>query len=98
MSAFIENSFGWCEYYTVVQPEPHYPHGRRNLSPDAFKMLLGRRYNRAKKANGQRGPEKLDQIDPAYSTAAKLAKEHAVSEPTVKRAARAAIQEVFSHE
>jgi hypothetical protein len=28
MSAFIENSFGWCEYYTVVQPEPHYPHGR----------------------------------------------------------------------
>ena len=62
--------------------------GRRNLSPDAFKMILGRRYNRAKKGNGERGPQKLDQFDPAKSTAAKLAKEHAVSEPTVKRAAK----------
>jgi len=26
--------------------------GRRNLSPDAFKLLLGRRYNRVKKAEG----------------------------------------------
>lgn len=62
--------------------------GRRNLSPDAFKMLLGRRYNRAKKTFTEAGSLKsLDQIDPG-STAAKLAKEHAVSEPTVKRAAR----------
>lgn len=60
--------------------------GRRNLTPDAFKLALGRRYNRTKKANGQRGPEKLDQIDPAKSTAAKLAAEHSVSEATVKRA------------
>jgi len=62
--------------------------GRRNLTPDAFKLALGRRYNRTKKANGQRGPEKLDQIDPAFSTAAKLAKEHSVSEATVKRAGK----------
>jgi len=61
--------------------------GRRNLSPDAFKWILGRRYNRTKKADGQRGPKKLDQNEPA-STAAKLAKEHAVSEATVKRAAK----------
>ena len=63
--------------------------GRRNLSPDAFKLSLGRRYNRTKKANGQRGPEKLDQIDPAFlSTAAKLAAEHSVGEATVKRAGK----------
>ena len=61
----------------------------RNLSPDAFKMSLGRIYNRTKKANGQRGPEKLGQIGPAFlSTAAKLAAEHSVSEATVKRAWR----------
>lgn len=65
--------------------------GRRNLSPDAFKMLLGRRYNRAKKAanDGGKGTAKatVGQIDPRLSTAAKLATEHAVSEKTVRRAA-----------
>lgn len=60
----------------------------RSISPDAFKLALGRRYNRTKKANGQRGPEKLGQIDPAKSTAAKLAAEHSVSEATVKRAGK----------
>jgi N6-adenosine-specific RNA methylase IME4 len=62
--------------------------GRRNLTPDWFRYLLGRLYNRTKKANGERGPEKLDHFDLAFSTAARLAKEHAVSEPTVKRAAK----------
>lgn len=61
--------------------------GRRNLSADARRLLLGRRYNRLKKGDGERGPQKLDQNDPA-STAAKLAKEHGVSEATVKRAGR----------
>jgi len=45
---------------------------------------MGRIYNRAKKANGVRGPQKLDQNDPA-STAERLAKEHGVSAPTIKR-------------
>lgn len=67
--------------------------GRRNLTPDAFKMVLGRRYNRAKKKRGapagnQNRAIQMDQIDPIENTAAKLAKEHAVSEPTVKRAAK----------
>ena len=62
--------------------------GRRNLSPDAFKWILGRRYNRTKKAHGGDRKSK-DQIDPLKeNTAAKLAKEHAVSEATVKRAAK----------
>ena len=66
--------------------------GRRNLTPDAFKLLLGRRYNRVKKApnDGGKGTSKgtVDQVDPRLSTAAKLAAEHGVSEPTVKRAAK----------
>ncbi|MBF0400746.1 MAG: hypothetical protein HQL90_08260 [Magnetococcales bacterium] len=47
--------------------------GRRNLSPDAFKLLLGRRYNRVKKAtagapvgNGN-AKKQLDQFDPIVS-------------------------------
>lgn len=62
--------------------------GRRNLTPDAFKLLLGRRYNRVKKA--QHRPEKRDQIDPVtpQRTAERLATEHSVSPATVKRAAK----------
>lgn len=67
--------------------------GRRNLSPDAFRMILGRRYTRAKKTKAEAGAiggSSKDQIDPCFkeSTAARLSKEHAVSEPTVKRAAK----------
>lgn len=57
---------------------------RRNLSPDAASLLRGFRYNLEKKANGVRGPEKLDQNDPA-STAERLATEFGVSAPTIKR-------------
>lgn len=61
--------------------------GRRNLTPDAFKLSLGRLYNRLKKAVGVRGPEKLAQNEPA-STADLLAVEHGVSAATVKRAGK----------
>ena len=52
-------------------------------SPDAFKLALGRRYNRTKKAAHR--PKEVDQIDPVnyQSTAAKLAAEHSVSEATI---------------
>ena len=53
---------------------------------------MGRIYNRAKKANGVRGPQKLDQNDPA-STAERLAKEHGVSAPTIKRDAKFAAEQ-----
>jgi hypothetical protein len=70
--------------------------GRRNLTPDARQLLLGRRYNRLKKApnDGGAGTPKatVDQNEPRF-TAAKVAKEHGVSEATVKRAAKFA-QEV----
>jgi N6-adenosine-specific RNA methylase IME4 len=67
--------------------------GRRNLSPDAFKLALGRRYNRSKKKQGapqgnQNAGKQLDQNEPVVSTAAKLAAEHSVSEATVKRAGK----------
>lgn len=67
--------------------------GRRNLTKDAFTLLLGRRYNRMKKTTGR--PEKGDQFDHLSDngkTAAKLAAEHGVSEPTVRRAAKLAEQ------
>ena len=63
--------------------------GRRNLSPDDFKLLVGQLYNQRKKANGARGSEKLDQNEPA-STAEAVAAETGVSPATVKRAGKLA--------
>lgn len=65
--------------------------GRRNITPDQFTLLLGRRYNRAKKAKGapagnSNAAKQIDQFDPVVSTAEKLAAEHGVSPATVKRA------------
>lgn len=63
--------------------------GRRNLTADARKLILGRRYNRQKKAVGGQLPrEGVDQNEPAVSTAEKLAKENHVSPATVKRAGK----------
>lgn len=62
--------------------------GRRNLKPDAFTYLLGRKYNRQKKSQGgDRGNQYVakDQND-TLPTADKLAVQHGVSAPTVKRA------------
>ena len=58
--------------------------GRRNLHPDAFTLLLGRRYNRTKNKAGR--PNKSDQND--RITAADVAKQHGVSEPTLRRAGK----------
>ena len=66
--------------------------GRRNLSKQDYKLLLGRRYNRAKKSVGGDGTnqhtEERGQIDHKARTAEKLAKEHGVTEKTVRRAGR----------
>ncbi len=62
--------------------------GRRNIKPEDFTMILGRRYNRTKR-QGARTDLTLAQNDTKSepsNTAAKLAKEHGVSEATVKRA------------
>jgi hypothetical protein len=66
--------------------------GRRNLTADARKLLLGRRYNRVKMTKAEAGAiggASKDQNDTCLeNTAAKLAKEHGVSEATVKRAGK----------
>jgi hypothetical protein len=65
--------------------------GRRNISPDAFRLLLGRRYNRMKKVQGGTGAnqhKQKAQFEPFASTADKLAVEHSVSRETVKRAGK----------
>lgn len=63
---------------------------RRNLTPDAFKLALGRRYNRQKTVG--HGAGSAGQVDP-QNTAARLATEHGVSAASVKRAGKFA-QEV----
>ena len=69
--------------------------GRRNLSPDAFKLLLGRRYNRVKKNEGGNGSNQhnkqlaqFDPVAPPKSTADRMATEYGISPATVKRAAK----------
>jgi hypothetical protein len=65
--------------------------GRRNLHPEQFNLLLGRRFNRAKKAQG--GDRKsADVISKRQSdaligkTSERIASEHGVSTRTVERA------------
>lgn len=67
--------------------------GRRNLSRQDYKLLLGRRYNRAKKsAGGQEGNTNAAKNEegklPTSKTAKKLAREHGVDEKTVRRAGK----------
>ena len=67
--------------------------GRRNLSKQDYKLLLGRRYNRAKKSRG--APEgnenasenKVEKVT-TLKTAERLAKEHGVTEKTVRNAGK----------
>jgi N6-adenosine-specific RNA methylase IME4 len=58
--------------------------GRRNLSPDQFKLLLGRKYNRLK-SQGARNDLTYGQNDHKLTTSEKLAEQHGVSEKTVRR-------------
>jgi len=67
--------------------------GRRNLSKQDYKLLLGRRYNRAKKSVSN--PEGKNQHDEdggkSYhqpKTCERIAKEHGVTEKTVRNAGK----------
>lgn len=63
--------------------------GRRNLTPDQRRLLLGRRYNRLKGSREdnlvQNAPNRQSDGS-GETTAARIAKEHGVSERTVERA------------
>lgn len=64
--------------------------GRRNLSKRDYKLLLGRRYNRVKKAehDGGKGKKRSGGQNAHHSekTSERLAREHGVDEKTVRRA------------
>ena len=67
--------------------------GRRNLSKQDYKLLLGRRYNRAKKAHGGQGGNSnaaKNEVEKVTTpkTAERLAKEHGVTEKTVRNAGK----------
>lgn len=65
--------------------------GRRNLTPDQMRLIRGRRYNRLKKPmhDGGKGVSRSgDQNEPYLRTADKIAGEHGVSAPTIKRDAQ----------
>jgi hypothetical protein len=67
--------------------------GRRNLSKQDYKLLLGRRYNRAKKSQGapegnqNHSDNKVEKVT-TLKTAERLAKEHGVTEKTVRNAGK----------
>lgn len=61
--------------------------GRRNLSKQDYKLLLGRRYNRAKKAAHR--PDNVEKVTALPErTSERLAKEHGVDEKTVRNAGK----------
>jgi N6-adenosine-specific RNA methylase IME4 len=64
--------------------------GRRNLSPDAFKAALGRRYNRTKQKHGgdRKSSDQNDNLKPKGKSHELLAVEHSVSPATVIRAGK----------
>jgi site-specific DNA-methyltransferase (adenine-specific) len=65
--------------------------GRRNLSPDAFRLALGRRYNRTKKTKAEAGAiggSSKSQNATCLDTAKALADQHSVHRATVIRAGK----------
>ena len=66
---------------------------RRNLTPDQFRYLLGRRYARAKQKHGGQTPKGRGKNCPSPKrTAEVLAEEHGVSPRTVKNAEKFAAE------
>lgn len=59
--------------------------GKRNLSPDDFRIISGRIYNRRKKALGGQTPKGVPQIEAPVPTSAIVASELGVSKATIER-------------
>ena len=62
--------------------------GRRNITPDWFRYCIGKLYKETDKNQGKRNDLTSDQIDTKLQVADRIAAEHGVSSPTVKRAAK----------
>jgi ParB family chromosome partitioning protein len=63
---------------------------RRNLSPDDFRLAVGRRYNRTKRQDGGHGDQKSGGQNVRPNQAAAIAAESGVDERTVRRAGKLA--------
>lgn len=57
--------------------------GRRNATPDQLSLIRGRRYNRAKKRHG--GEREASDQNDHLKTSERLAEQHGVSAPTIRR-------------
>lgn len=66
--------------------------GRRNLTPDQFRLILGRKYNRAKKLHGGDRKSSGQNAHLISKTAEAIGSEHGVNEKTVRRAAKFAAE------
>jgi hypothetical protein len=62
--------------------------GRRNLSTQQRMLLIGRRYNRTKRADGGHGDQKSGGKSFRPNAAESLAKDHGVTEKTVRNAGK----------
>lgn len=62
--------------------------GRRNLTPDDFRLLLGKLYNRVKRQGARTDLTCPQNADKCSKTSEKLAAEHGVSKWTVERAGK----------
>jgi hypothetical protein len=62
--------------------------GRRNITPERRKYLIGKQYELEKQEHGGQIPKGMGQNEPSLSTAAKIAEQHHVSPSSVKRAAK----------
>jgi len=62
--------------------------GRRNVTADYRRFLMGRVYNRRKKRQGDRGPQKSAQSAHSNRTCEKVAAEYGVDPATVRRAGK----------
>ena len=93
-SAFRVNYMEFAERDQAVLWMINNQLGRRNLTREDFNMLVGRKYNATKKAanDGGAGTQKatVGQNEPRSRTSEAIAKEHGISEATVRRAATVA--------
>ena len=62
--------------------------GRRNITPEQASLIRGRRHERLKRQDGGHGNQKSGDQNDTPKTAERLAKEHGVSVPTIKRDAQ----------
>jgi hypothetical protein len=85
--------FSYCQVYFATRDEAadwidRNQLGRRNLSKQDFKLLIGRIYSRAKKQGERTDLTSGNSCPKSERTSERIAKEHGVSEKTVRNAGK----------